>query len=146
MGKIIGDSLSANATRLLNAGKVVVAATVDAGGWPSTAPMTWVVAKDEKTIRLAVNKEIATYNNIAGNGRLALSIRGQGMSLGVRGSAKVLKDQMESVPFPCAMIEMRVDQVKDDNIIGREGEEGAERWEDRRRLVSDITVAAELRE
>ncbi|MCL5257454.1 MAG: pyridoxamine 5'-phosphate oxidase family protein [Chloroflexi bacterium] len=146
MGKIIGDSLPANVVRLLNAGKTVVAATVDADGWPNTAPMTWVVAKDEKTIRLAINKEIATYSNIAGNGRLTLSLKGQGMSLGVRGTAKIVKDQMKSVPFPCAMIEMKVEQVKDDNIIGKVGEEGIERWEDRRRLVSDVSVANELRE
>jgi hypothetical protein len=57
----------------------------------------------------------------------------------------VLAESIEEVPFPMAMVEVLVDEVKDDCMIGRGIAGEVVRWEDRRRSVSDMRVEHALR-
>ena len=67
------------------------------------------------------------------------------MTLGISGRARVVTEGIEEVPFPMAMVEVFVEEVKDDSVIGRGAEGEPIRWEDRRRSVSDIRVENALR-
>jgi len=107
--------------------------------------MSWVTALDHRTIRVAVSPEVSTYRNILENDRVMLSLIGGTMTLSISGRARVLAESIEEVPFPMAMVEVLVDEVKDDCLIGRGTTDDAVRWEDRRRAVSDMRVEHALR-
>jgi hypothetical protein len=146
MSLILGNELPERAMNYLQVGRLVVMATVDEQGRPDTAPISWITALDSRTIRLAISPEVSTYRNILRNDRVMLSLLGGAMTLGISGRARVLSESMFEVPFPMAMVEVVVDEVKDDSVIGRGTEGEPIRWEDRRRSVSDITVHNALRD
>ncbi len=145
MSQTIGSELPQNVERYLRGGRLVIIASVTSDGWPNTAPFSWVVAKSPKVIRIGVNNEIQTLENIRNNGRLMICIATDGITMSIRGTARILKESMDSVPFTTAMVEMTVEEVKDDSVLGRvdEGEE-PKKWKERRMSVSDSTVIAEL--
>lgn len=146
MSLILGNELPERAMHYLQVGRLVVIATVDERGWPDTAPISWITALDRRTLRLAVSTNVATYRNIESNENVMIALVGGAMTLGIRGRARILADTMDSIALPMAMIEVAIDEVKDDSIIGRGEEEEIVRWEDRRRSVSDIRVANALRD
>ena len=145
MSLILGNELPDRAMNYLQVGRLVIMATVDEQGRPDTAPISWVTAVDRRTIRLAVSPQVSTYKNVLNNNHVMLALIGGAMTLSIKGRATVLTPGMEEVPFPMAMIEVAVEEVKDDSIIGRGAEGEPVRWEDRRRSVSDISVANALR-
>jgi len=130
---------------LSHVGKTVVVATVDAAGWPNTAPLTWVVAKDKQTIRMAVNAAASTLQNIHASGRVAIFIGNDAIAISVKGRARVLKEPMHSVPFPTALIEVVVEAVEDKMALPPGiGSAEVPTWDQRRRVVSDAAVEQEL--
>lgn len=145
MGEIIGQEMPPKVLNYLRGGRLVVLATVGADGKPNSAPFSWVVAPDSRTIRIGVNKGVATLDNIRRNGFIALSIVSPGLFVTVKGRARVLRDAIEEAPLPTAVVEIRVEEVKDDALIGRaEPGQAGTRWTDRRRLISDSTILAAL--
>lgn len=130
---------------LSHVGRLVVVATVDSNGWPSTAPLAWVVAKDKQTIRMAVNAAAATLQNVYDSNKVSLFISGDNVALSVKGRARVIKEPMHSVPFPTAMVEVTVEAVEDKMPLPW-GLASAEvpTWAQRRRVVSDAVVEQEL--
>ena len=145
MSLILGNELTDRAMSYLQVGRLVVMATVDERSMPNTSPISWVTAIDRRTLRLAVSPEVNTFINITRNPNVMISVLGGAMTLGIRGQARVLAEQIEEVPFPMAMVEITVDEVKDDSVIGRGISGELIRWEDRRRTVSDIRVETALR-
>jgi Pyridoxamine 5'-phosphate oxidase len=145
MSLILGNELPEKAMNYLQVGRLVIMATVDERGWPDTCPISWIVAVDSKTLRLAVSKEVSTYRNVLQNENVMISLLGGAMTLGIRGRASVLADDMDDIPLPMAVVEVQVDEVKDDSIIGRGIEGMLVKWEERRRAVSDMRVENALR-
>ena len=145
MSLILGNELPERAMTYMQVGRLVIIATVDERGWPNTAPISWITAVDKRTLRLAVSSDVATYRNIQQNENVMISLLGAAMTLGIRGRAHVLSETMSGIALPMAMVEVTVDEVKDDSVIGRGEEEEPVRWEERRRQVSDIRVENALR-
>jgi hypothetical protein len=146
VGIIVGTELSPKLVDYLRGHRLVYVATVDDAGWPDLAPISWVTAVDPKTIRMAIDSNVATVENIARNGRIRLSLLGGTMSVTIKGSARVVKDRMESIPVSTAMIEVAVTEVKDDAFWGRADDDGlALLWSQRRQVASDIAIVTELR-
>jgi hypothetical protein len=145
MSLILGNELTDRAMSYLQVGRLVIMATVDERGMPNTSPISWITAIDRRLLRLAVSPEVNTFINISKNPNVMISLLGGAMTLGIRGRARVLLDQIEDVPFPMAMVEIEVDEVKDDSVIGRGIAGELIKWEDRRRTVSDIRVETALR-
>lgn len=146
MGQGSINELPEDAVKLLShVGKTVVIATVDSNGWPNAAPMAWAVAKDKQTIRMAVNASSTTLQNIYGSDKVGLFIGSDNMAIGVKGRARLLKEPMDSVPFPMAIVEIVVEAV-DDKMGAPLGATptGTPTWEQRRRAVSDTVVEQEL--
>ena len=54
MSVILGNELPDRALNYLQVGRLVIMATVDERGKPDTAPMSWVIALDRHTIRIAI--------------------------------------------------------------------------------------------
>ncbi|MBI3965932.1 MAG: pyridoxamine 5'-phosphate oxidase family protein [Chloroflexi bacterium] len=143
MGVTIGTELSPDAIKLLQGDRTVVLATVDANGWPDTAPFAWAVAKDTRTVRVAVNHQVATLENIRRNGRIRICLVGGGQTISIKGNGSVVKERMASVALPTAMVEIAVEEVKNDAVMGRiDGEKV--RWDRRGEVASDSAIVGEL--
>src|SRR5829696_5158861 len=108
MSLILGDKLPDRAIGYLQVGRLVIMATVDERGMPNTSPISWITALDCYTLRLAVSTEVQTYYNILQNENVILTMLGGAMTLSIRGRARVLTEQIEDVPFPMAMVEIRI--------------------------------------
>src|SRR5437762_14013715 len=108
MSVILGNELPDRALNYLQVGRLVIMATVDERGKPHTAPMSWVIAVDRSTIRIAISPNVNTYRNILNNDHVTLCLVGGGMTWSICGHAMVLSEAIEEVPFPMAMVEVHV--------------------------------------
>ena len=89
----------------LGRGTSVVLATVSDTGEPSTAFCSWVVSGGPQTIALALDSRSRAFRNITdGRTQVALEVMADELIVSVRGRAAVAKEQLRSVPFPCALI------------------------------------------
>ena len=132
--------------RLRHAGsRPVIVATVSDSGEPNSAPISWIVARNAHTVRFAVTHNTETLRNLRANGRVSITVLGSGLAMSVGGRARIVKDIMTSVPFPTALIEVEVEQVKDDGEL-RTGpqDEDEVAWSKRRASLSDARVESEL--
>jgi hypothetical protein len=98
----------------LSGGRLVVGSTIDAEGAPYTMVMNSVMALDASTIRFCLDRRTHTLKNIEANGQMMLEIIGDGIIFGVRGTARVIREQMDHAPIPSAMVELSVEAVKRD--------------------------------
>jgi len=116
--RILGSELSREAFNLLNSEiTTVVIATVDEDGYPRTAPFHWIVAKDKRTLKVAVNPRHVTYENIKRDGRVMVCVLDQGnIAIGIKGRAQIIKEDMKSVPWLITMVEIKIDEVKSDAL------------------------------
>lgn len=115
MSKIIGESLPVEVVELFNKElTTVVVSTITSEGLPHAMPVHLLAAPNDKTIRMALVKGHQTVANIKDNGKVFISIlEGTDLAMGIRGSAKVVREPMEGNPAMC-MVEINVEQIKSD--------------------------------
>lgn len=99
-------------------GQTCVVATVDEAGFPQTTIMTWAVARNPQTLAIAVDVRSRALRNIRANGRMAVEVLGDDLCYGLRGTARVEKEEMKSPPFACAMVAVRIEEVRDHGAAG----------------------------
>ena len=104
--------------QFLLGGQTCVIATVDDQGNPQTTLMTWVVARNPQTLTIAVDTRSRALRNIRGNGKIAVEVLGDDLCYGLRGTALVEKELMQSAPFPCALVAVKIDDVRDHGAAG----------------------------
>ena len=113
------EQLRSTLLSALQRGTSVVLATVSASGEPSTAFCSWVVAADQHTIALALDSRSTAYRNVSsGSCQVALEVLADDMILSVRGEATIVKEQLRSVPFPCALVTVSIAEVRDHGVAG----------------------------
>jgi hypothetical protein len=104
--------------QFLLGGQACVVATVDEHHRPMTTLMTWVVARNPQTITMAVDIRGRALRNIRGNPHVAVEVLGDDLCYGLRGTAVIEKEQMDSAPFPCALVAVRIEDVRDHGAAG----------------------------
>jgi hypothetical protein len=105
--------------QFLLGGQALVVATVDAqGGGPMTTLMTWAVARNSQTLALAVDTRGRAMRNLRVSSKVAVEVLGDDLCYGLRGTAVVEKELMESTPFPCALVAVRIEEVRDHAAAG----------------------------
>ena len=104
--------------QFLLGGQTCVIATVDEQGLPQTTLMTWVVARNPETLTIPVDTRGRSMRNIRGNGKVAIEVLGDDICYGLRGTAVVEKELMQTAPFPCALVAVRVEEVRDHAAAG----------------------------
>jgi hypothetical protein len=103
----------------LRRGTSVVLATVSDNGEPSTAFCSWVISAGPQTIAIALDSRSTGYRNInAGRTQVAVEVMADDFIGSIRGRAAVVKDQLRSVPFPCALVAVRINEVRDHRVGG----------------------------
>lgn len=131
----------------LSGGRPTVVATVEPDGGPATTLMSWLVAVDAARVRLCVDTRSRAFRNLTERSHVALEILGDEITWGVRGNATVLREQMESTPFPCAIVEVRVSEVRDHGAPGTvfKGPSYSYTEDKQHRIEFEENVYAELR-
>lgn len=104
--------------QFLLGGQTCVVATVDEQGLPNTTLMTWAVARNPQTLVLAVDNRSRALRNLRANGRVAVEVLGDDLCYGLRGTAVVEKELMDAAPFPCAVVAVRIEEVRDHGAAG----------------------------
>ena len=105
-------------------GHTVVVATTDPDGYPHTAPFGSMCAMSTRVLRFASDRRNDTYANIVRDGRVTVSlIAPPYIAVSVRGRARVLKERM-SLMETDAVLEIEVEEVKNDIIRGTRIETG----------------------
>jgi pyridoxamine 5'-phosphate oxidase-like protein len=98
---------------LLHAGSPVVLLTVGADGWGHAA-MTWAVAVAPDRVRFGVDHGSRTLANLERDGKAALQVIGRENILAlIKGPARMRRARIAAAPFPIALWEMAVTEVKD---------------------------------
>jgi hypothetical protein len=98
---------------LLRAGSPVVLLTVGADGWGHAA-MTWAVAVAPARVRFGVDHGSRTLANLERDGKAALQVVGRENILAlIKGPARMRRARIAAAPFPMALWEMAVTEIKD---------------------------------
>ena len=103
--------LPPEAVEWLQAERLIVLASASRAGDPASHVVSWALAVDPRTIRLSVRHAALAVEHVRETGRLALEVLGDGLALGVRGPARVVREHMASAPRGNAMIELAVEEV-----------------------------------
>jgi hypothetical protein len=113
------DALRTAMHGLLRGGTVVVLASVSRTGVPSTALCSWIVAKGPHLLAMALDKRSSAFANIAaGSNQIALEVMADDILLSIRGIARVERETLGAVPFPCALVTVQVAEIRDHMIGG----------------------------
>ena len=132
MSKSIGTKLNDDLFRRLSgedletfAEKVILIATVDEGGRPHPAMLSYleVVARDRTNIRLATYKKSSTTENMRGNGKATISIIDERVAYYIKGSVVELKQEMSCARHN-SKLNLHVEEVIADEV-NEEFEPGA---------------------
>ena len=132
MSKLIGDELPGDLyQRLLgndleqSAEKVILLATVDEGGWPHLAMLSYfeVIAKDQRNLRLATYNNSRTTRNMRANGKATISIIDERTVYYIKGNVEEIIREMECAPQN-SKLHLRVEEVLAD-AANEEFESGA---------------------
>jgi hypothetical protein len=104
--------------QFLLGGQTCVVATADEKARPLTTLMTWVVARDPQTVTMAVDTRSKALPNIRVNPHVAIEVLGDDLCYGLRGTAVIEKERMQSTPFPCALVAVRIEEFRDHGAAG----------------------------
>ncbi len=132
MSKLIGAGLPDDLYKRLlgndleqSAEKVILLATVDEGGWPHPAMLSYfeVAARDRRNIRMATYKNSSTTENMRRNGKATISIIDERVAYYIKGRVGELKREMLCAPHN-SKLNLRVEAVLADEA-NEEFEPGA---------------------
>jgi hypothetical protein len=85
----------------------------DEGGWPHMV-MTWVVARDERTVRFIADHNTTTSSNLERDNRASLQVIGpENILFLIKGYSQHIRDRVKAASFAMMMMEMIVTEVKD---------------------------------
>lgn len=99
--------------------RFVMLATVDfETGGPNVSAISWVLAKDEETINLAVDNRSRIVQNIKENNMVVLNIIANETTYSISGKATILHEKLEDVPLKLSLIQIKIDEVRDVMFYG----------------------------
>ena len=122
MSQFLGKELTEELFRRMNGenlsdktGKAIVVVTVDERGFAHPAMLSYyeVVAKDQKTVDLAIGKTSTSAKNLKRTGRITLLITDDGVNFYIKGNAREIKASMAGVPF-MSLFRVAVEQLLED--------------------------------
>ncbi|MDP5273130.1 pyridoxamine 5'-phosphate oxidase family protein [Chengkuizengella axinellae] len=99
--------------------KLVLLHTVDEEiGSPTSNVISWVHAVNAKTVRFAVDQRSRIVKNIKLNKHVALTTFASSTVYEIAGSAEIVTEAMDDVPFKLACIEIKVEGIRDVMFYG----------------------------
>jgi nitroimidazol reductase NimA-like FMN-containing flavoprotein (pyridoxamine 5'-phosphate oxidase superfamily) len=99
--------------------KLVLLGTIDAEtGGPAVSALSWVYAMDAERVRFAIDGRSRLVANLKANPNVTLTLIGEGSVHAVYGTAAVVSERLEDVPFALYCIEVKVQAVRDAMFYG----------------------------
>jgi hypothetical protein len=101
--------------------RFVILATVNfETGSPDVNAISWVLAKDETTIYFAVDNRSKIIQNINQNHMAVINIIANESTYSIKGETNVKQEKMNDVPLKLALVEMKINEVRDVMFYGSE--------------------------
>ncbi|MFS1513495.1 pyridoxamine 5'-phosphate oxidase family protein [Chengkuizengella sp. SCS-71B] len=99
--------------------KLVLLHTLDnESGSPTSSVISWLNAIDTKTVRFAVDQRSRIVNNVKNNKLVSLTTFASTTVYEISGSAEIITEEMEEVPFKLACIEISIKSIRDVMFYG----------------------------
>lgn len=87
-------------------------------GGPNVSALSWVLAPDENRVYISVDNRSRIVENINKNPLVVLNVIANESSYSISGKALIKVEKMEEVPLKLALIEIRIDEVRDVMFYG----------------------------
>lgn len=122
MSKILGNELTEPLLKRLSGaaidsheGKIIPIFTLDDGGWPHPALLSYyeIVAKNASTLEMAVWKDSSTANNLRRIGKISVMIADDGVNFYIKGIVKELEKEMSGAP-QVSRFQISIEQLLED--------------------------------
>ncbi|MGB8953875.1 MAG: pyridoxamine 5'-phosphate oxidase family protein, partial [Tumebacillaceae bacterium] len=89
MAEKVTDQLSAELVNYLQGERMVTVASIDAeNGSPNILTISWLLAIDDSTLRLAIDSRSKLLTNIGKDARVTVSVLGAGSAYAITGRAR----------------------------------------------------------
>lgn len=99
--------------------RFVTLATVDyETGGPNVSAISWIYAKDEKTIYFAVDSRSRIVQNIQENNLVVLNVIANESTYSISGEAELVLEKMGGIPLKLSLILIKVNEVRDVMFYG----------------------------
>jgi hypothetical protein len=99
--------------------RFVTLATIDyETGGPNVSAISWVCAKDENTIRFAVDNRSRIIQNVLNNHLAVINIIANESTYSITGTASVKEERLKDVPLKLALVEININEVRDVMFYG----------------------------
>ncbi|ADC89340.1 pyridoxamine 5'-phosphate oxidase-related FMN- binding protein [Thermocrinis albus DSM 14484] len=95
-----------------------ILATCDNDGNVHLTFLTWVYPVDERTLRIALSSNATSSKNLQQTGKACIMLIAQDKALSCYGTAKLVKEKIESVKFPVSVFELSVERVENNLFPG----------------------------
>jgi uncharacterized pyridoxamine 5'-phosphate oxidase family protein len=101
--------------------RFVTLATIDfETGSPDVNAISWILAKNENTIYFAVDNRSKIIQNINHNQMAVINIIANGSTYSIKGETNVKQEKLNGVPLKLALVEMKINEVRDVMFYGSE--------------------------
>lgn len=87
-------------------------------GFPSVNAISWVYAKDNMTIRLAIDSRSRITANIKARPKVAVSLFAEGSFHVIFGEAEFVTEELPGLPFKVGCIDIHIKLVRDAMFYG----------------------------
>ncbi|PLR79213.1 hypothetical protein CU633_01525 [Bacillus sp. V3-13] len=99
--------------------RFVTLATIDfETGAPNINAISWIFAKDDKTVYFALDNRSRIIQNIKNNHKVAINMIANESTYSISGEAAIIRERMEGVPLKLALIEIKIKEVRDVMFYG----------------------------
>jgi hypothetical protein len=103
----------------LQSERFVLLSTIDhETGGPNVSALSWVLAKNERTILFAVDNRSRIVQNIEKTNKIAINVIVEDSSYSISGDAKVIQEKVEEIPLKLALIQLDIKEVRDVMFYG----------------------------
>lgn len=98
---------------------LVLLATIDAEtGSPSVSAISWVYAVSPTQVRFAIDQRSRIVANVKSHPQVTLTVFGEGTVNALYGTASVVTDALDGVPFKLTCIDVHLEAVRDAMFYG----------------------------
>jgi hypothetical protein len=98
---------------------LVLLSTIDAEtGAPSTTAVSWIYATEPGRLRFAVDQRSRIVANIRNNALVNVTVFAEGSVHAIYGSAQIIVDALEAVPFKLTCVDIVISAVRDAMFYG----------------------------
>ncbi len=85
---------------------------------PTSSAISWVYAVNSSTLRIAVDQRSRLIANIKKNNRVAVTVFASGSVYEILGSASLITEALDDVPFKLSCIDVNIDSFRDAMFYG----------------------------